>query len=599
MKQGICIFVGLLVFVSTALHAQTLQQVLDAPSLTWTTTSGSGPTGWAGQTTTSHDGVSAAKTATVNNATLQTIVTGPGTLTFWWMGSDPSPDGENSKLIAYIGTTPLLTNSGDFAWSQQTLYVGAGSQTLKWIFSAPGTTTAHPGYMDQVVWTTGTTAPFLTFQPLSQSVVPGLNATFNVGASGTPPLKYQWQLNGTNISNATNATFTVTNAQAASLGNYHAIVSNSTGTNTSADASLEFGQLVVWGETSVNDNRGAAPPGATNVVQISGGWEHHLLVRADGSVLNWGTSNVVQSPGGNISNVLSVAAFHGAGVALNPDGTVSAWGTSSITNVPANLTNVIAISQGPSALYCLALKADGKVVGWGDNFYNQTNIPASVSNVVSIAAGEQHGMALKSDGTIVAWGDNTYGQRTIPTAQLYSTTNRVVAIAAGAWHSLALRSDGTVFAWGNNGAGQTNVPVASKGAIAIAAGFAHNLALRTNGTVVVWGRNEVGQTNMPANLSNVVAIAAGAFHSIAQVSDGTPAATAPSANPNFSAGAFSFSIPSQSGRVFELDYKNSLTDTNWTVNWTAAPLFAGNGTNLFLTDTNATNFQRFYRVRRW
>jgi hypothetical protein len=54
-------------------------------------------------------------------------------------------------------------------------------------------------------------------------------------------------------------------------------------------------------------------------------------------------------------------------------------------------------------------------------------------------------------------------------------------------------------------------------------------------------------------------------------------------------------LPTESGRVYTLEYKNSLMD----LDWIALPLVAGNGTNLVLTDPSATNSQRVYRVRRW
>ena len=76
--------------------------------------------------------------------------------------------------------------------------------------------------------------------------------------------------------------------------------------------------------------------------------------------------------------------------------------------------------------HSLALKADGTVVGWGDNAYGETTIPAGLTNVVAIAAGADYSLALKADGTVVGWGDNTDGQTTIPAG----LTN-VVAIAAG------------------------------------------------------------------------------------------------------------------------------------------------------------------------
>jgi hypothetical protein len=43
----------------------------------------------------------------------------------------------------------------------------------------------------------------ITNLPAGLSVVTGATATFTVVASGTPPLSYQWQKDGTNISGAT------------------------------------------------------------------------------------------------------------------------------------------------------------------------------------------------------------------------------------------------------------------------------------------------------------------------------------------------------------------------------------------------------------
>ena len=81
-------------------------------------------------------------------------------------------------------------------------------------------------------------APAITNQPQNQGVLVGSNAIFTVGASGTAPLFYQWQFNTTNITLATNTSYTVSNAQLTNEGNYSVIVSNVVGSITSSNAVL-------------------------------------------------------------------------------------------------------------------------------------------------------------------------------------------------------------------------------------------------------------------------------------------------------------------------------------------------------------------------
>jgi hypothetical protein len=152
-----------------------------------------------------------------------------------------------------------------------------------------------------------------------------------------------------------------------------------------------------------------------------------------------------------------------------------------------------------------------------------------------------------------------------------------------------------VTAWGNNNYGQTTLPPSLSNVVAVAAGDLHSLALLANGTVVAWGYNAYGQTNTPSGLTNVVAIAAGTQHCLALVGDGPPRTTAPMSNPRLSNSGFSVEIPSQSGRVYGLEYKSTLNEPAWT----RLPLAAGNGTNLVLCDPTAGAAQRLYRVRRW
>src|SRR5207244_11735497 len=70
-------------------------------------------------------------------------------------------------------------------------------------------------------------APSITTQPAGQTVTVGQTATFMVVATGTAPLSYQWQKNGTAIGRATVATQTTTSTASADTASlFHVVVSN-------------------------------------------------------------------------------------------------------------------------------------------------------------------------------------------------------------------------------------------------------------------------------------------------------------------------------------------------------------------------------------
>ena len=80
--------------------------------------------------------------------------------------------------------------------------------------------------------------PVITQQPSNQTAVVGTTAQFTVAAIGTKPFFYQWDFNQTKITNATNATLTLSNAQLSQAGTYAVVVSNALGSTTSSNAIL-------------------------------------------------------------------------------------------------------------------------------------------------------------------------------------------------------------------------------------------------------------------------------------------------------------------------------------------------------------------------
>ena len=80
--------------------------------------------------------------------------------------------------------------------------------------------------------------PSLTLQPSNQIVLAGATVNFSAAATGTAPLNYQWQFNGTNLNGAVAETLILTNIQPAQAGSYSVLVTNSAGSITSAVAVL-------------------------------------------------------------------------------------------------------------------------------------------------------------------------------------------------------------------------------------------------------------------------------------------------------------------------------------------------------------------------
>jgi hypothetical protein len=379
--------------------------------------------------------------------------------------------------------------------------------------------------------------------------------------------------------------------------------------------------VVAWGA----DQYGATfiPSGLSNVVAVVAGAGTSMALRSDGTIVAWGGDYFGQNYNTPppLSNVVAIAAGGGTGgmstmvshsLALRADGTVVLWGQGwdgtnacfciPLTWVPDGLSNVVAVAAG--ANHSLALRSDGTVVAWVSPEYGfESNavsqietVPADVTNAVAVAAGANHSLALRDNGTVVAWGDAEYGETNVPAG-----LSNVVAVAAGLTHCLALRADGTLVAWGAyfNG-GVTNlgmaVPPGLSNVVSISAGQDHSLALRADGTIFAWGANWLGQINVPYGLTNVIALADGSFHGLAIVGDGRPVVRAALRDPTKEANGFSVYVPTQSGRVYALEYKNSLADTEWS----RLPLVAGTGQERALTDPSASgSTQRFYRVRRW
>jgi hypothetical protein len=88
-------------------------------------------------------------------------------------------------------------------------------------------------------------APTILVQPAGQTITATSEATFTVSAAGTPPLRYQWRFNGTNLAGATGTALTLSNVQPAQAGNYLVVVTNAFGSVASSNAVLTVNRIPV------------------------------------------------------------------------------------------------------------------------------------------------------------------------------------------------------------------------------------------------------------------------------------------------------------------------------------------------------------------
>jgi hypothetical protein len=140
----------------------------------------------------------------------------------------------------------LLVDIRDFAGGTANLYnnaVGTSTDAVSRVFAAnasatSATATDSGGGALQLIFTPAPLPPTISSQPTNRSVIIGGTTSFSVVA-GPPPVTYQWFYNtNTLLSDATNASLTLTNVQLGQSGTYSVVVSNSYGPTTSAFAVL-------------------------------------------------------------------------------------------------------------------------------------------------------------------------------------------------------------------------------------------------------------------------------------------------------------------------------------------------------------------------
>ena len=260
-------------------------------------------------------------------ATFSVSASGTAPISYQWRKNGANMSGATASSY----TTPATTTADSGSTFDVVVRNNAGSITSS---QATLTVSAAP------------VAPTITTQPANQTVSAGQTATFSVVATGTAPLTYQWQKNGSAITGATAANYTTPVTTTADSGElFRVVVSNSAGNVTSNFATLTVNpgtanstvDVITYhydnGRSGQNFNETILTPSNVNSTQFGKKGEFIVDGKVDAQPLYLSQVTVA----GQKKNVLYVATEHGSVYAFDADsinGSTSTflWQTSTLGN---------------------------------------------------------------------------------------------------------------------------------------------------------------------------------------------------------------------------------------------------------------------------
>jgi hypothetical protein len=253
------------------------------------------------------------------------------------------------------------------------------------------------------------TAPSFTTQPQSQSVTAGTSVTFSAAAGGSPTPTYQWRKDGTAITGATNASFTINAAQTSDAGTYTVVATNRVTSTTSNPATLTVAAATSAPAFTTQPQSQSVTAGGsvTFTAAASGSPTPTFQWRKDGTALTGAT---------NASLILNNVAVADAGSYT----VVATNSVASVTSNAATLTVSLAVTPpafttqpqsqtviaGGSALFsAVASGSPAPTYQWrrdGANLSDATTSSLALNNVSAADVGTYTVVASNSGGSVTS-----------------------------------------------------------------------------------------------------------------------------------------------------------------------------------------------------
>ena len=310
-------------------------------------------------------------------------------------------------------------------------------------------------------------APAITTQPQSATVVSGRPITLSVSATGSGNLTYQWAKDGQDILGAQSASLTIYNPSVSDSGSYTVTITNTLGTIVSAPATLTVSAALAF-----TAPYGVVADTAGNLYVADGG--SHVIWKVDATghkTLLAGTPGV---PGATDGPGISAQFRYPGGLGLDPAGnllvadtgndTIRRIATDGTVTTVAGIAGVSGSADGPGGTATfnapVGIVVDATGAAFIADSQNHVIRLLATDGTVSTVAGvkgqpgfqngaaasalfnQPNGLALKADGTLVI---ADYGNSCI---RLLTPAGQVVTLAGQTTHGFADGSPSTaLFHW--------------------------------------------------------------------------------------------------------------------------------------------------------
>ena len=350
--------------------------------------------------------------------------------------------------VTAIGQVPLsyhwqfngsnLVNGGRIIGATTSMLTVTNAQTTNsGIYSVTVTNIAGSVTSSNAVLLVTNIPPAITLQPTNQTVTVTSNVTFVVTATGTVPLNYQWQFNGTNLTNGGNISGATTNvlkispAQLTNSGNYTVVVTNAGGAVTSSVAMLTVASSPVITLQPTNQTMAVGATAtfvitAVGIVPLSYQWQVNGTNLANGGNISGATANTL-----TISNAQTTNSGTYTVIVTNVAGSVtSSNAVLTVTNIPPAIivqpTNQIVTVTSNVTFVVTATGTAPLSYQWqldGTNLVDGGQINGAISNLLTITSAQP-----TNSGTYTVTVTNNGGSVISSNAILTVATSPVIVL---------------------------------------------------------------------------------------------------------------------------------------------------------------------------